>query len=288
MRQAAIELETIPDLPSFAAQQHAICHQMLFDTVSTTLLKVVQCVEKHREKTILKLQDSIFAAENGNSLKQIVQTGAELILNDDQQSLLLDLQRDLEQISQAALEVGHHFDRQFSEAYRRLQALGGSVDTEANRVDGVQLSLSDVFSSIQSINKEMDNTDNNIAGGLGTAGAVIGNILLPGVGIFLGGFVGLMAAGLVISLDVRKQKLWEKLRPNLDAYFDTANAQAQQEIKTSCPPHPCCCLQAGYNSRVGAREHIECDSRSSGTSFSSYTRFALAPSRSSDFRSRCT
>ncbi|MBR8837526.1 MAG: dynamin family protein [Stigonema ocellatum SAG 48.90 = DSM 106950] len=231
MRQAAIEQQTIPDLPSFAAQEHTICHQMLQDAVSATLLKVVQCVEQHKQKTISQIRDTIFTAENGNSLKKIVQSEAEQILNDHQHSLLLDLQRDLEQISQTAIEVGRHFDRQFSEAYHRLQTLGGSVSTDHHGGGGVQLSMSDVFSSIQLINTQMDNTDNNITGGMGTAGAVIGNILLPGVGIFLGGFLGVMAAGLVISLDVRKQKLWEQLRPNLDTYFDTAKAQAQQEIK---------------------------------------------------------
>lgn len=65
-----------------------------------------------------------------------------------------------------------------------------------------------------------------------TAGAVIGNMILPGVGIFIGGFLGMMAAGFFMSIDVRKQKLWEKLRPSLDAYFDSAKTQAQQSVQT--------------------------------------------------------
>jgi GTPase SAR1 family protein len=231
IRQATIEQEIIPDLPSFAIQQHIICHQMLEDAVSTISLNVDQHIEQHREKTISQIQNSIFTCENGDSLKYIVETGSELVLNQNQQALLLELQCDFEQILEAAVQVGQYFDSRFSEAYHRLEAFGGSVVTEVNQFDTIQLSKSDVFSSIQSANKQIDSTDNSIAGGLGTAGAVIGSILLPGVGIFLGGFVGLIAASLFISLDVRKQKLWEKLHPNLNSYFDSVKATAKQEVK---------------------------------------------------------
>jgi gas vesicle protein len=74
--------------------------------------------------------------------------------------------------------------------------------------------------------------DGNLALGGAGLGAVIGTILLPGIGTVIGGFLGGVLTSLFGSLDKRKEQIWDKLRPNLYSYFGTVEKQAEQVLDT--------------------------------------------------------
>ncbi len=254
-RQAAIQRETIPDLPSFAAEQHATCRQMLSDALSSSMAEIVQCVESQRETTVSQIQKAIFDAADEQSLKKFVETEAQSILNTGQQLLRQKLEESAEFLSGTGKEAELLFKHKFSDAYRRLQSITGFLEPDAEIETKMELNVADVFSSAESVSKELDSKDGNIAMGGMTAGAVIGNMILPGVGILIGGFLGGVAAVFFMSLDVRKQKIWENLRPSLDAYFESAKTQAQESVRT-CERGVACALQQQIDAHVARYQAI--------------------------------
>ncbi|MGB7441833.1 MAG: dynamin family protein [Coleofasciculaceae cyanobacterium] len=233
-RQAAINSETIQDLNSFAAEQHQVCRCIIEEASSQTAVRISVCIAEHQEKTRSKIHNAISDVNNLGELDSVVQTKAEALLQEGQQFLQNDLKREFEKLLQAAQKAELYFDGKFSEAYRRLQALGKNFGrTGDSGGSSVQLDTSEVFASMQSCNSELDEKDGKTVIKGGATGAVIGSLILPGVGTVVGGVVGAFLSGFFMpSLDERKQKLWEQLYPNLDAYFDVAKRQAQEATQT--------------------------------------------------------
>ncbi|MDJ0615654.1 MAG: dynamin family protein [Calothrix sp. MO_192.B10] len=233
-RQEAIKREIIPDLALFTAEQQLLCQRMLDDTISTTIAKSSQCVEKYRDKTISKIYNAIFNAEDLQALENIVKNEAESILKTSQDELQQELQKKIKSISQAAIAASREFDSKFIEVYSRLQTLGGGFEIQNTMHNGVQINTSDVFTSMQSLQEQMDTQDGFVAvGGIAT-GIAIGSAILPVVGTVIGGLVGLIVSGGIMgaSLEKRKQQLWDKLRPSLDSHFNSVKGQAQSAVQT--------------------------------------------------------
>ncbi|MEH2167882.1 MAG: dynamin family protein [Nostoc sp.] len=233
-RQEAIKREIIPDLVLFTAEQQLLCQRMLDDAISTTIANSSQCVEKYRDKTILKIYNAIFNAEDLQALENVVKNEAESILETDRDELQQELQDKIKSISQAAIGASREFDSKFFEVYSRLQTLGGGFEIQNTMHDGVQINTSDVFTSMQSLQEQMDTKDGFVTvGGIAT-GIVIGTAILPVVGTVIGGLVGLIVSGGIMgaSLEKRKQQLWDKLRPSLDSHFNSVKGKTQDEIQT--------------------------------------------------------
>ena len=233
-RQATIKSETIQDLSSFAAEQHRICRRMIEEAIAQTTVRINICIVNHQETTLSNICDAIFNANDESELNSVVQTKAEPLLESSQRSFQMDFQREFKNLSQAAQEAEHYFDRKFSEAYCRLQALAKDLRTTADaKGSSVQFNTSEILAAMQSHNSELDNNDGNTVLTGGATGAAIGSIILPVIGTVIGGVVGaFLSIFFMPSLDERKQKLWTQLSPNLDAYFDAANAQAQEVAQT--------------------------------------------------------
>ncbi|MBR8837490.1 MAG: dynamin family protein [Stigonema ocellatum SAG 48.90 = DSM 106950] len=233
-RQEAIKREIIPDLALFTAEQQLWCQRMLDDAISTTIAKSGQCVEKYRDKTISKIYNAIFNAKDLQALENVVKNEAESILKIAQDELQQELQNKIKSISQAAIAASREFDSKFVEVYSRLQTLGGGFEIQNTMHDGVQINTSDVFTSMQSLQEQMDTKDGFVTvGGIAT-GSVIGTAILPVVGTVIGGLVGLIVSGRIVgaSLEKRKQQLWDKLRPSLDSHFNSVKSKTEDEIQT--------------------------------------------------------
>ncbi len=204
-RQAEIQREIIQDLNSFASQQHRECRRRIDDAVSKTGYKIDDCINSHRDRTISRIRDAIFGASDWDDLKWVVESRVETLLRDNQQSLRTDVQRECNKLSQAAEEAGRYFDQKFSEAYRRLQALGGRVETNSvSASSSMELNIYSVVYAAQELNSK--NFGNSVKG-----------------------FFSHLFRGL---LNERKQKLWDKIRPKIYTYFDTIKKQAQQAVQT--------------------------------------------------------
>lgn len=232
--QEMIKREIIPDLALFTAEQQLLCRRMLEDTISVTRTKSSQCVEKYRDKTISKIHNAIFNAESLQALENVVKNEAESILKTAQNELQQELQKKIKSISQAAIAASRDFDSKFVEVYSRLQTLGGGFEIHNTMRNGVQINTSNVFTSMQSLQEQMDTKDGFFAvGGIAT-GIAIGTAILPVLGTVIGGLVGLIVSGGIMgtSLEKRKQQLWDKLRPSLDSHFNSVKGQAQSAVQT--------------------------------------------------------
>ncbi|MDJ0737370.1 MAG: hypothetical protein QNJ47_25450 [Nostocaceae cyanobacterium] len=228
-RQIAIEREVIPDLASFTASEEKICQGMLEDAISTTTAKVNLLVQKYREETISRIRTKIFNADDETELERIVNSDAEEILKQAQQDLQVELQRKTEHISQIARKASNQFDQKFAEAYNKLQTLTAKVEIQNTTNNSISINTSSVFTSMQSLNEEIDTQEDYYAWGGAAAGAAIGSAIIPVFGTVVGGVIGFVASlGFFASLDNRKQKLWEKLYPSLSSYFETVKIQARQ------------------------------------------------------------
>jgi GTPase Era involved in 16S rRNA processing/gas vesicle protein len=233
-RQSEIKQESITNLAEFSVEQYASCENQLKNSISTYLSKTANCVDSHRESAINKIRTHLFGVETEDALKMLLQSKMETFLKEEQQRLQSDLQSLTQNLVQDAIAVGKIFERKISEVYRRLQYVRGTVEATANTSYNFQSSSSNVTISAQSLTQSIDSS-NEAKMGLGaTAGSVIGTVLLPGVGTVVGLAVGSWASRFFCpSLDERKQKIWEELKPSLNSYFDRVKTQSQ-ESATNC------------------------------------------------------
>ena len=216
IKQAAIEGETIQDLESFTSEQHKVCHSRLEEAISKTRNKIDDCIAQHRDKTISKIRSAISGSDDWGTLNDAIENKAERILKASQESLQNEIQIEIGKLSQAVVDINRHFDRKFSEAYRRLQSLGGRLEVSSvSTHKSFQMNTSQALDSTRSLHHELNEGDGNLALGGAGLGAVIGTILLPGIGTVIGGFLGGVLTSLFGSLDKRKEQIWDKLRPNL-------------------------------------------------------------------------
>ena len=230
-RQVEIKQETIPNLPQFTAEQYAICERQLRNFISTYLSRTANCVDAHRESVSNKIRTELFGVTSEDALTRFLKSQSENFLKEDQDNLQKDLQPLTQKLSDDAIAVGKIFDQKFAEVYRRLQSIGGRLEANTNARYSFQVNSSNVVVSAQSLTQKLDSSDGTKMGLGAAAGAMVGTVLLPvpGVGTLVGLAVGSWASRFFMpSLDERKQKLWEQLRPGLDSYFDAVKAQTQQ------------------------------------------------------------
>lgn len=232
-KQAAIEGETIQDLESFTSEQHKICHSKLEEAISKTRNKIDDCIAQHQDKSISKIRSAISGSDDWGTLNDAVENKAERILKASQELLQNEIQIEIGKLSQAVVDINRHFDRKFSEVYRRLQSLGGRLEVSSGSAHkSLQTNTSQALDSTRSLHHELNEGDDNLAIGGAGLGAVIGTILLPGIGTVIGGFLGGILTSLFGSLDKRKEQIWDKLRPNLYSYFGLVEKQAEQVLDT--------------------------------------------------------
>ena len=241
VRQEALARHAVPDLVEFAAQQAAICSDLLDAAISTAQTAIAQSVEAHRKSTLSRIRDRIWNAPDVKALEFILETKAHEILNEEQQVLQKSVQKNLETLEIVALNAGRYFDYQFSEAYRRLQVIGGRTEFGTHSANvGVSLNASQAVASVQSFYQEIVDRNFNLSIGGGGAGAVaggaIGSFMLPvigtAIGSGIGGTIGLLVANFFSpAFEERKEQLWENLHSSLNNYFDTAKKHALQAAR---------------------------------------------------------
>ena len=228
--QKVIEREIIPDLRAFSIEQHQICQRIIEDALASHQNKVRSCFEKGREETFSEIRSIIFDATDWESLSSIVESEASSILNTKSRSLQQSLQTQANSLTESGKQAGQLFDEKFAKAYQRLQVIGGQVKAQNTEIiNNFKLTTTDVFSAMKSHDEEILSKSGNLKLGGAGAGAVIGTMIAPGIGTAVGAAIGFFSSTIFgPSLMERKQQLWDKLRPELDIYFDDAKEAAQQ------------------------------------------------------------
>jgi hypothetical protein len=92
-------------------------------------------------------------------------------------------------------DAGQHFDREFSVAYRKLEVLSGKVKISSGFQKNVlKINVSNLFSTAQSLNQELNDKDGGTAMKGLASGIAIGSAIMPGIGTLIGGAAGFMAS----------------------------------------------------------------------------------------------
>ena len=232
-RQTEIKRETIPNLSEFTAEQYAICEKQLRNSISSYLSRTTGCVDTHREISSNKIRTQLFGVTSEDALKNVLQSEIQNFLTKEQNTLQQELQKLTHTLAEDATAVGRIFDQKFAEVYHRLQSIGGKLEASANSHYDFHTQPSNVTVSAQSLTQEFDSGDGTKMGIGATAGFVIGSALIPGLGSLVGLALGTWASRFFVpSLEERKQKLWEQLKPGIDSYFDTLQTQSNEAALT--------------------------------------------------------
>lgn len=227
-RQTEIEKNTIPDLSRFIQEQYSDCDKHLQTLISEYGAKTANCVDSHREIAKESMRKKLFGLSNEEELNIFLSSRAESLLTEEAAKVKTDLQPLTTRVSERAVTIGKTFDRKFSKAYKRLQSIGGNIESDINTRYDFKVNVSRITVSAQSLTKEIDSGDGTKMGVGATAGLAIGTVLLPGIGSLVGLAAGTWASKFFMpSLDERKQQLWQNLRPSIDTYFDTVRQQVR-------------------------------------------------------------
>jgi gas vesicle protein len=69
-------------------------------------------------------------------------------------------------------------------------------------------------------------------GGGAVGGAVLGTMILPGIGTVIGGFLGALAgAASTPSFDTQRERIWQSLQPQLTKHFDEIASESRRNLR---------------------------------------------------------
>jgi gas vesicle protein len=165
-------------------------------------------------------------------LKNFTTSEVKSIFQQEYSKLSQELNIELLQLTQSATQISHTFDQRFVEIYQRLQSLS-HLDVQIPAIATLQFEHLAEFTETQSTYSQLMETSGNwVLGGVGS-GALVGTMLFPGLGTIIGGAIGLGLSFLATpSLSDQQQQIWDKLRPELDAYFNSVKVGVQESIET--------------------------------------------------------
>jgi GTPase Era involved in 16S rRNA processing/gas vesicle protein len=230
-RQIALKNETIQDLSYFTLEQKTKCNKKMDNTINSIKNQINYYISEEQEKNKQAIRQKIMAVNDWDGLKSVTESGAESVLKSSQEEFKKKLELEFKVMDKFAQLTQQDFDKEFSKAYEKLQALGASfnVTQNSNNQDS-SVNISNVFSDMKALQaKQEDDASNRVI--QGAVIGVIGAILLPGIGAFIGGIAGAYLSRLFgPSLEERKNELWFQLEPSLNSYFQQTSNQLQEEI----------------------------------------------------------
>ncbi len=176
---------------------------------------------------------AIAEAKDAARLNRLIQAGFEVLLAEEQTTLQQAIQGIFGRLNQEITLVETDFEEQFQRARERLESLGSGVGTPL-ATEALSLDCAEVFAQARANQDSQSLRNGTLAVSAGVVGAMIGGILLPGIGTVVGGAIGMLASSLWMpSLEKRRQELRKKLDERLDAYYAEAASQAVQAIEAA-------------------------------------------------------
>lgn len=234
-RQVAIQRETIQDIASFTAQQQQEYQGKLTSTVASIKWGVEQLITEQRNKIEESIRQAIFGADSAEELKSVMANTVKAQLQAAGNAFQKDLRTQVKSLEHITMQASRSFDTRFAQEYQKLQTLAGTVSFSAiaNSDRAITVNTSSISYSVDKVNGELDGVVNTLGWGGAAAGAVIGTMLLPGVGTVAGAFLGPILVGVFgPSLYDRKTKVWDEVQPALRSNFVSMSRQAQATLNS--------------------------------------------------------
>ncbi len=240
-KQAAIEREAIPDIEAHIQEQKVESRQLLSRLTKDARERLGSRLEGLRKSGMELASVSIRTAESDSELDSFAHEGPSLIAKRAYKALNELLLQELVQVQQWMEAARLHHEKYIATACRRMEGLPTTAVENTSPVIGLDLDSSAVLSNVESELEALNFESAKWLAGGATAGAVLGNFMLPVVGILIGGVVGAFTTWLFSSVDERKEKLKAVILPGLDKFYlqllNEANALLDQQLNQISEQH---------------------------------------------------
>ncbi len=245
-------LQQIPDLAQFVAQARARHCGAFAESVEPLLRSCGQALGKTQASTLRALAETIFATTNRKTLQEALEGPVRSIMSATQRSLQSTLRAAIRSLEQVAEGAHREFHQHFQTLFRNLATLGGRVRTETRGLDsGASKSFASGAGSAHvalagNVAQLRQEEFLKTAGGAGL-GAVMGSIVLPGLGTLVGGLLGGLFGRLFgPSHQEIAQRCWTQLEAAVQNGFEQFLNQAQANLERAVAE-----IEAGLATAIG-------------------------------------
>ncbi len=188
--------------------------------------------------TLSSMAHAISSADNRKELRSTVESKIPDIYSSTQRQLQKLLKKVVSSMHKAGTGELKEFHADFQKHFRELATLGGKLAVEKVNADAVtrqSLSRATVMNDVIAGKlKEVDQGRLFAQIGGAGGGAIIGTILLPGIGTILGGLAGgLFSLMFGPSLDELKSQCWSQLEPEVNAALESFAKAADEAVNTT-------------------------------------------------------
>lgn len=226
----ALEKLVIPNIHGFIAPKRDGHVQKATSSIQRLIRQLPNELESIKVNIVGRLHDKVNGASNTNELKTVMESGVPNIMSSGEAEIRRHVEKLVKKIAQIANHELKGFHDEFQNHYRSLATLGGKLQADAKQAKVVLGQFANTSSQLSAdlaagVAGVRDEQTNRVIGG-GAAGAVLGTILLPGVGTVLGAAVGSFFSSMFgPSLDEIKSQCWPPLRARACNALDEANSE---------------------------------------------------------------
>lgn len=243
-RHEALMSNQIRDLSGFIGEQKLKHEQAVRQRAVAVQLDVHKTMEKIKQELVERVKSGIYGTSSGNQLNKYMKKQLDTIMNQTQTVLSQEIGVHFEQLRRICSKQIPVFEEEFKKLYLSLATLGGTITVNerwgAQASQGMMQSYREQVAGVREIGKEQDKKVRWAALGGGGSGALIGTILLPGVGTAVGFIVGSLA-GLLFKKPLKElqeqyadqieQAIEESFRVSLDEVDHSTNQQIDSMIR---------------------------------------------------------
>ncbi|MBK6942806.1 MAG: dynamin family protein [Planctomycetes bacterium] len=237
-RHEALERLIIPDIHGFIeSERHGYdnrARQAAFKTIDS----LVQDIEEIGAVIVNQLHAAIYEAKNRGELKNAMESVIPATVAGGETFIRKHVNNLLTKAEKAVQAEFNAFHESFQERYRSLATLGGRLSIDAAgpmlAFERFRASSAGISSDLAAGMRDDEDQRNHRMFGTGAAGAMIGTIMLPGLGTILGVLAGtLLGAMFGPSLDELKERCWQPLRDRIHAQLAAAAVDIPQAVQLS-------------------------------------------------------
>jgi len=224
-----LEAAVIPDINQFTLKQKILSEGIVRPAIDGGVIMVQLASDQFRSEVLAKAEREIMKKSSLDEIKTYLNSGLPSLLKRELKELQSQVDTQINDISEAAQVANTQFERNFRDAYKRLQTLKGSILNDNQSSE--KLSLNQI--SFSSLNESNAFKGPSTGATLTTTaiGAVIGTWFFPVIGTAIGAFVGSLFGDIFgPSLDDRKKSLWNELRRDLVAKLSEIKTLALSEV----------------------------------------------------------
>lgn len=237
-RHEALAKVVIPDVDQFIDQRvnrHVTNCRAGLEKIATSSGRDFH---KTADSIVADMSKAISGADSRKALTSAVESTIPGIYSSGQRRLQRLLQSVVADMSAAGTTELKRFHDEFQLHFRALATLGGALDIDKVDARAVSRDFSArgeaANQAIATELKGLDQQQKMATMGMSAGGAVIGTMLLPGIGTVIGGLLGGMFSMMFgPSLDELKNQCWSRIQPEVVSGLESFGRSADAAIEST-------------------------------------------------------